>query len=215
MAEIIERSLKTEKQIALARLQDAVVMAVNEVDPSIVMHGGTAIWRCYNGNRFSDDVDVYLTERQLEKINHGFTWALSKRNVKMEYPKISGGNIIVFNDTARTKFEGMKKQRPIRPVQKDYTRVDGTKFVITTLSIEDFILEKIHTYGKRMYARDLYDIYHLCSIEPLSARVKKALKKFLGGIEKPLNEGTLKDIVYIGAAPTFETMVASIKGKSE
>ncbi|MEM1546291.1 MAG: nucleotidyl transferase AbiEii/AbiGii toxin family protein [Candidatus Methanomethylicia archaeon] len=28
--------------------------------PEAVIHGGTAIWRCYGSNRFSEDVDVYL-----------------------------------------------------------------------------------------------------------------------------------------------------------
>jgi len=37
------------------------------VFPRAVLHGGTAIWRCYHGNRFSEDLDVYL-EKDPKKI---------------------------------------------------------------------------------------------------------------------------------------------------
>jgi len=28
---------------------------------TLVLHGGTCIWRCYNGHRFSEDIDLYLS----------------------------------------------------------------------------------------------------------------------------------------------------------
>lgn len=42
-----------------------------KVFPRSVLHGGIAIWRCYSGNRFSEDVNTYV-EKDLEKINKFF-----------------------------------------------------------------------------------------------------------------------------------------------
>ena len=82
MALPIELNLKDAKQVALARLQDYVVEALIAVEPNIVMHGGTAIWRCYGGNRFSEDVNVYASDSQVKKLHYYLTWALSKRGGK-------------------------------------------------------------------------------------------------------------------------------------
>ena len=56
---------KTEKEIAYA--QDVILGEIYKFFPNAVLHGGTAIWRCYNGRRFSEDLDFYLP-KQKEKI---------------------------------------------------------------------------------------------------------------------------------------------------
>jgi hypothetical protein len=101
-------------------------------------------------------------------------------------------------------------------VQREYQRADGTTLIITTLSIDDFILEKLRTYEKRRYERDLYDIYHLTSLRPLSPMLKKKIESFLNGIEQPLKEkGSITGLISAGATPTFETMVELIKKRLE
>ncbi len=216
MPETIESYLKgRERQLAMARLQDAVVAAIYEIDKDIILHGGTAIWRCYNGNRFSEDVDFYLTDEQVKRFNHELTWALRRHGAVMEYPKISIRVVEAFNDFARVKLEGMRQEGKRHPIQKEYERVDGSKFFITTLPIEEFILEKITAYSRRAYGRDLYDIYHLTSIEKPTQKARKALREFLKDIKKPIDESKLKDIVYVGITPSFETMLEAIRGKLE
>jgi len=56
----IDKKLKkrTHKIVALA--QDILVMELYNSFTNAIIHGGTAIWRCYGSNRFSEDVDVYL-----------------------------------------------------------------------------------------------------------------------------------------------------------
>jgi predicted nucleotidyltransferase component of viral defense system len=49
---------KIHKTIDLA--QDILVLELYDKFPSTIIHGGTAIWRCYGNNRFSEDIDVYL-----------------------------------------------------------------------------------------------------------------------------------------------------------
>jgi predicted nucleotidyltransferase component of viral defense system len=211
----IEINLKDARQVALARLQDYLVEALVEVEPNIVIHGGTAIWRCYGGNRFSEDVDIYTNNIQIKKLHNYLTWALSKRGVRMDYPIGTVGTIIISDGFVHTKLEAMVPPRRLKSEQKEYERINGSKFFISTLSIGNFIREKASTYQKRRYIRDLYDLYHLVSIEKPDLGTRKILIEFLNSIEAPIDEGKLKDLVYTGVAPSFKTMIDYISGRLE
>ncbi|MDE1869068.1 MAG: nucleotidyl transferase AbiEii/AbiGii toxin family protein [Candidatus Micrarchaeota archaeon] len=211
MQDPIELSLKTELQIAMARLQDKIVESIFNLEPGIVMHGGTAVWRCYNGNRFSDDIDIYATDKQTETLNHKLDNALSKRGVRLDYPKYSARSLECSDGFATIKLQAQEPSRPIRSVQRGYTRSNGTLFPITTMSASAIVIEKIETYKSRRYARDLYDIYHLISNERLDVKAIAALKAFYrAGVQKPADMEKLADLVYAGAPPTFDTMLDSI-----
>ena len=58
---------KMHKDIAL--LQDIFIDILYEIFPDCVLHGGTAVWRCYNGTRFSEDIDVYI-KKDLQKLEN-------------------------------------------------------------------------------------------------------------------------------------------------
>ncbi|MBU3958073.1 MAG: nucleotidyl transferase AbiEii/AbiGii toxin family protein, partial [Nanoarchaeota archaeon] len=73
----LQLKLKKKSHREIARLQDVVVDMMYRIFPKAVLHGGTAIWRCYKGNRFSEDIDVYIEKdadrieiffRELEKL---------------------------------------------------------------------------------------------------------------------------------------------------
>jgi len=55
---ILKLKKKSEKEIAYA--QDIVVGELYKFFPDAVIHGGTAIWRCYQGNRFSS---LYVSKK--------------------------------------------------------------------------------------------------------------------------------------------------------
>ena len=57
--------LKTQKD--MASLQDETIELLYTVLPNAVLHGGTAIWRCYNGKRFSIDLDLYSKIEDLKE----------------------------------------------------------------------------------------------------------------------------------------------------
>ena len=63
--------LRKKEHKRIAYIQDILVEELYTLFPEAIIHGGTAIWRCYNGNRFSEDVDVYLS-RDVERINSFF-----------------------------------------------------------------------------------------------------------------------------------------------
>ena len=49
--------LKKQNHKELAEAQDIMIENIFDVDDA-VLHGGTAIWRCYKGKRFSEDIDI-------------------------------------------------------------------------------------------------------------------------------------------------------------
>ena len=54
----------TGDRLRLAELQYEVIDIIyNRVEPDATLYGGTAIWRCYGGNRFSEDIHIYLSNR--------------------------------------------------------------------------------------------------------------------------------------------------------
>jgi predicted nucleotidyltransferase component of viral defense system len=56
----IDKKLKKKIHKTVALAQDILVLELYDKFPSAVIHGGTAIWRCYGSNRFSEEIDVYL-----------------------------------------------------------------------------------------------------------------------------------------------------------
>ncbi|MEM3841465.1 MAG: nucleotidyl transferase AbiEii/AbiGii toxin family protein [Candidatus Micrarchaeaceae archaeon] len=209
--ESIESRLKSEKQVAIARLQDIAMESVLVIDKKIVMHGGTAIWRCYNGKRFSFDIDLYASDAEVKVILEKLSWELHKRGAEMDYPIGSERIITVHNPEALIKLEMLKKPTRIKSVQIEYTKTDGTKMFVNTLSASDFILEKIKAYESRMYMRDLYDIYILVANNEIDKKSKSELNAFLLKLKPPSDAGQLKDLVYEGIAPSFEQIYENIK----
>ena len=92
----IEKKLEDGMQIEMAKLQDDCVGAIWSLVPSAVLHGGTAIWRCYGGNRFSDDLDIYLrTDKEIVDVRNGLAFALNRYDVKIA-KAVTIGNSNVF-----------------------------------------------------------------------------------------------------------------------
>ena len=203
----IEKKLRSEAQIAIARLQDRTLEAALAVEQSIILHGGTAIWRCFNGKRFSFDLNIYASEGQLKRLSNSLTWELDKRGMIMDYSRFMERVIDVHDVSASTKLEVSPKPERIHSVQKEYIKSDGTKMFINTLSEDDFIMEKIKAYKSRNYARDIYDIYYLAlSSTAFDAKTRKVLQSFIKNAMPPKDEDQLRELVYEGVAPRFSTM---------
>jgi predicted nucleotidyltransferase component of viral defense system len=210
----IEKKLDDQARVDRARLQDDVVESLYNVNPTTVLHGGTAIWRCYGGNRFSDDIGLYLlTDRESERVREGLVWAIRKFGIDIDKSRAIRDTTVVTvkRGTASVRIEMARNKTRIRPVDRNFERVNGTYLNILTLSPEDFIVEKIATYSNRRYVRDLYDIYHLSNMVENGKSINRKMCNFLRGIEKPADEGVLKSIVYAGAVPSFQGMVSQIK----
>lgn len=202
--------LKKEKQRELARAQDLIVKTLFEVFDNAVIYGGTAIWRCYNGNRFSEDVDAYI-EKDNKRIEELFK-QFERNGFIIERKKI-GGNSIYSNlrlNRTLVRFEAVFKR--IKGVLKDYENADGNFRTIYTLSAEELIREKVSAYLNRLKIRDLYDIFFLLKYADISL-VKGDLAMLVNEFRKPVDEENLKVLIIEGISPKSKDMLDYIRGK--
>lgn len=207
MIPLILRLKKTAHK-GIAKAQDIIVETLYSVFDDAVIHGGTSIWRCYNGNRFSEDIDVYIT-RDLKKINLLFE-LFEKKGFYINKKKIGENSIyssLILNREV-IRFEALFKE--IKGSLKEYETVEGNFISIYTLTPEELIKEKIDTYLKRLKIRDLYDIFFLLRYAQNSV-IKKELQEFLKKFKKPIDENELKTIILEGIVPKTEDMISYIK----
>lgn len=114
-------ALISGKRLAVAALQDVVVEIIyDRVQYDAQMYGGTAIWRCYNGSRFSEDIDIYVKRGFVKKLEkqlplHGLsiTWRNPELGSDM---RISDGVTEVLLEAKEGGAESMLVQ---------YAKVDG------------------------------------------------------------------------------------------
>lgn len=197
------------KQIALA--QDILIQEIFSFFKTAVLHGGTSIWRCWKGNRFSEDIDIYLSEKEKEKIEAflenlkslGFKILKSKITKNAFYSKLEYQKAIV-------RFEVLFKR--IKNFEtKEYETSEGNKIVVNTLSAEDLISEKINAYLRRKMVRDVYDIYFLLDFIENKKNIKEKLKILLKNFQKPIDERELKFLIISGVAPKLEEIIKKIE----
>ncbi len=202
--------LRKAKHKEIAKAQDILVEEIYNKFNDAVLHGGTAIWRCYHGNRFSEDVDVYL-ERNLEKIDELFD-ALERRGFLIKKKKVSENAVFSILEINKylVRFEALFKK--VKGILADYETVEGNLITVLTLSPEALILEKIKAYSKRRKIRDLYDIFYLLKYADIK-KIERELKEFLMNFKKPINENQLQALIIYGLVPTTEKMIEYIKRK--
>lgn len=205
--------LKRTSHKNVASAQDIIVKELYNVFDRAVIHGGTALWRCYKGNRFSEDVDVYI-QRDLKKINRLFE-NFEKRGFRIIKKKIGENSIYSTLDFegVLVRFEVLFKK--IKGFLNEYLLVDGNFIEVYTLVPEDLIIEKAKTYLKRFRVRDLYDIFFLLRYVKMNEDIKKGLKKIVDDFKNPVDEKDLQVIIIEGLVPSVEDMVLRIKREVE
>lgn len=198
-------TLKKESQKKIARAQDIIVEEMIKSFDNIVLHGGTAIWRCYNGNRFSEDVDVYISKKA-DEID-GFFDNLKKRGMILEKKKV-GENSLYSNlkyENVMVRFEAVFKS--IKGELKEYETTEGNLITLRTLLPEELIKEKINAYLKRLKVRDLYDIFFLLRHVRDKKRIKNELERLLRNFKNPVDEKDLQLLIITGLTPNVREML--------
>ncbi len=205
----LQLKLKKQQHRDVAKSQDIVMETLVNILPNAILHGGTGIWRCYAGNRFSEDIDVYLAhdkkkiETFFQKLHDGGFTIVKKR--------ISDVSIYstLQMERIQIRFEALFKKE--NGILHHFQKTDGNILTVFTLTPEQFLKEKIATYTKRRKVRDLYDIYFLLQIISDISLVQPELSSLLSHYQAPLDEEDLKTIVYEGIVPTSKQMMESIK----
>ncbi len=209
----LSKRLKKRAHAEVAMLQDEVVeifYALCEEDEP-VLHDGTAIWRCYNGSRFSEDLDFYAEvgndfEKKFDEElkNRGLDLRKYKKTANTIFSKISNGAVEVRLEVSLRK--------PTEKFLRKYEKADGTYMDVYTLSPESLITEKMESYKNRGLIKDIYDIYHLSSYVEKEV---SGISEFLSKIEPPIDEENLKVLIYSGVAPSFKDIVKALKRRFE
>ncbi len=208
----LQARLKRESHRKIAYAQDLVVKEVYSVINNAILHGGTAIWRCYNGKRFSEDLDFYFP-KNLKKIELIFE-NLKKLGFEITKKKISENSVYSELVLDRTSVRLEATFQRIQGVLVDYEMSDGNFISIYSLTLEQFLSEKTNTYLKRLKIRDLWDIFFLLrQIKDMGAI--KDIEILIKNYKKPLDEEDLKVILLEGIVPSSEDMIQYIRRKWE
>lgn len=205
--------LKREVHRKIAYAQDLIVEEVYKFFPKAILHGGTAIWRIYAGKRFSEDLDFYLTKDK-NKIEQLFG-SLEKKGFQILKKKISEKSIYSELEFDRTsvRFEATFQKKS--GILCDYEMSDGNILTIYSLTLEDFLTEKINAYLKRFKIRDLWDVFFLLiEISDLN-KIKDSLGNLVKEYKNPTDENDLKAIILEGVVPSSKEMFDYIKRKWE
>ena len=206
----LEKWLRKRLHVDVGRLQDEVMEAAYALDGSLVFHGGTAIWRCFSGNRFSEDLDMYSSHPG--RIADGLGEILSSRALTLSRLKRTGNLIFakITDGEAEVRLEintSVKKNG----VATRYEKMNGSRMDVLCLSPEELVVEKASAYKNRRFVRDLYDIYHLSERVDGSPGAEAAVSSLLSGFRPPLDEANLSSLVYSGAVPSVPQMLLALR----
>ncbi len=204
--------LKREVHRKIASAQDLILKEVYSIFNKAVLHGGTAIWRCYSGKRFSEDLDFYLPKDR-EKLEQLFE-RLKKSGFEIKKKKISDRSIYSELELARTSVRLEATFQNIHGVLCDYEMSEGNFISIYSLTPEAFLAEKINTYLKRLKVRDLWDIFFLLKSVKGLKQVKE-MGALIKNYKKPVDEEDLKAILLEGMVPSAQEMIDYIHRKWE
>ena len=186
--------IRKEAHRKIAYAQDIIMQVLYEALPNTVFHGGTAIWRCYGGNRFSEDIDVYLSSKEVNL----FFEKLKQRGFKILKKRIKDNSLysLLEFDRIEVRFKAVFKK--VTGILKEYETIDGNKLTVRTLSADDLLSEKVNACMKRGKVRDLYDVFFLL-------RYVQPPKKELQAIEKAkiVDPENLKVIILTGLVPNI------------
>ena len=116
--------LRRKSQKELAELQDEVVDVVYTLLDNAVIHGGTAIWRCYGGKRFSEDIDLYAN--YLETFKTKLENELKRRSLKLFKFRQTANTLFsqISNDVTHMSLEMTRKN--MHGTLKTYQKANGS-----------------------------------------------------------------------------------------
>lgn len=215
--------ITNETQMKRAVLEDEALDLIVKNYGTFVMHGGTAVWRCYGGNRFSRDLDFYsnlhaseesVFQKDIHKLLIGNGYSIREE----KYNNATQTLHVIFrgNDTTG-KFDITFKSAKGRAVE--YLRVDGSKKIILALGPEELLVEKIDTYLNK-YDRgteEIHDLYDIMVLKDKVGKPSKDMRKKIEGFiteirnRPPKNENDLRQLILSGVVPNFKDIISILE----
>jgi predicted nucleotidyltransferase component of viral defense system len=207
----------------VAELQDEVVEILYAVFPEakLVLHGGTAVWRCFEGNRFSEDLDFYgVLPGGVKDFEGRFRAAVETRGLRVA--KFKATSNVVFAKVADAETE-IRVELNVAAADKArdvavgaFEKTDGGALEVFVLPARVLLEEKMAAFQSRRLVRDVYDVFFLSRDVDFDAALRAELKKFVDFAVKnpPLDEENLEVLVYSGAAPSFKQMLDALRSRA-
>ena len=197
------------QRLKLSELQDYVIDIIyDRFQPDTLLYGGTAIWSCFGGARFSEDIDMYMNRESF----NSFISSLDRYGLRLiwqnpEFPTV----IRLANDQTELLLE--TKEGYAESEIRAYSRVDGSTKTISVLSPTELMVRKIEAYLNRTFIRDIYDLFTLTSwLDKTDYVVRTKISEFLKDIPTPVDEEILTSLLYSGSSNLdFIKMVNYIK----
>ena len=200
--------LKKENHREIAKAQDIMISSLYQVFGDAVFHGGTCIWRCYKGNRFSEDIDVYLSERG--RIDEFFA-SLGKKGFRILKKRVKANSLysLLEFDRVQVRFEAVFKKISDY-ILKEYETAESTLINVYTLSPQELLKEKVAACLKRKKIRDLYDIFFLLRfVEEVELPVAELISVRI------VDEENLQTLIISGPIPSLSEIKRYIKEWAE
>ncbi len=183
------KGLQNKEYIEKSYFQDLFLFNLYKESNIFVFKGGTALYKIYNLQRFSEDIDFSLIgekEKTIEIIKRvvGRIDSFSIKEIKEVKNsiliKISCKGLITKYNTLRIDISLKNKiflPIDIRNYVSDY--LDIPPFSLKVLKPEEMVSEKIHSILNRRKARDLYDLFFLLKQFKFNKKItKEKLKLF-------------------------------------
>ena len=160
-------------------LLELLVYILSDDRRSMVFKGGTALYKFYNLNRFSEDLDFdvvgkrFDTDKMIKKIIRSLEVTGMQRTV---FEKTEYGNEINIrfairgplydgskNSMSRVTINISKRERPISFLEKLLvaTYPEIPSFELSVIDAEEIAAEKIRCILTREKPRDIYDLWYL------------------------------------------------------
>ena len=181
------------QRLELSELQDYVIDIIyDRFQPDALLYGGTAIWRCFGGARFSESIDMYMNRGSF----NSFISSLNRYGLRLvwqdpEFPTV----IRLANDQTELLLE--TKEGYAESEIRAYSRVDGSTKTISVLSPTELMVRKIEAYLNRRFIRDIYDLFILSNwLDKRDYIFRTKLFWFLKDIPTPVDEEVLASLLY-------------------
>ncbi len=224
-------------------LELALFVIYSEFGNALIFKGGTALYKFYNLNRFSEDLDFTLNKKNFdfERMSKKILFSLDRlgvvgkikefskyrneANVKFNFigPAYRGGKesmaFVSLNISLRERACNFKKETFI----PSYREIPA--FDVFVMDEKEILAEKIRAVYSRNKPRDIYDLwfllkrgaevdYNLIDRKLKLVKVKFSLNSFLKKIDEKKDLWE-KDLsqMLIGRAPSFDAVKKDIFDK--
>ena len=155
---------------------DSFLEFLNSRTNQYILKGGTALMKCYNLNRFSEDIDLDGRKKDIISLvdefckKNGFSYRIGKDTDTVKRCFINYGN-----DGRPLKVEASFRRKDFSDAE--INRING----IIVYSINEICIQKAGAYAQRDKIRDLFDLSFITNnhFDELNPFVRSALRNAL------------------------------------